>query len=814
MCVVCNKFNPFGGDWLHNDDIGLDATRTVTEGENGQGDAPTNTGTPYALEIGDSFNGSLAQAGDWDWIAVDVVAGTTYTLTMTPGTMADAYLEFYDENGDFIDFLDQGFDNEAESLTLTAQETTTFYVAAGSWYNTPEGIQFLEDNGITGVADTGTYTISLTEVAVEDLSPLDALEWGYVAPSVIDVYFVPGGVDVVEGGSFGSSYTASAWTQSEIDQAMLAFEQYENVANLTFNVTANAADAEFFMIESPEIPPYGYWWVGGNSIELDGTAYNPDGAGAFNSTDPTWSTAGLEQGGFGFITLIHEIGHGLGLAHPHDGGGASDIMLGVSSEFGDFGAFDLNQGIYTTMTYNDGWATAPHGTPPNNGGSFATYGWQATPMALDVALIQQLYGANMNHNTGNDTYVLPTNNAPGTFYSAIWDANGTDEIVHNGSEDAFIDLREAPISYAPNGGGYVSYVTGIHGGFTVAAGAAIENATGGLNDDTIIGNDLANVISGRTGEDSIDGGDGNDTLNGDGGFDTIHGGDGHDSIDGGFQADMLYGDGGNDTLIGGAGVDNLFGGDDDDRLIGGDRNDRLYGGDGRDFLFGNADADRLFGEDGNDRLFGGGGFDWLDGGRGADYLDGGLQADNLFGRGGNDTLMGGGGLDRLFGGDNDDELYGEDGNDGLFGEDGNDTLMGGEGTDRLFGGKGNDVIDGGADNDTINAGSGFDTITGGAGDDEIWGKFNADRFIFADGHGSDTIRDFAATNDIEKIDLSGITAFSGITDFNGLLAATVSGQQAISASGGDVLIKTGGGNEIWLSSVALIDLDDADFIFA
>ena len=42
-------------------------------------------------------------------------------------------------------------------------------------------------------------------------------------------------------------------------------------------------------------------------------------------------SGGLEQGGFGFITIIHELGHALGLAHPHDKGGSSSVFPGVGS---------------------------------------------------------------------------------------------------------------------------------------------------------------------------------------------------------------------------------------------------------------------------------------------------------------------------------------------------------------------------------------------------------------------------------------------------------------------------------------------------
>jgi len=54
----------------------------------------------------------------------------------------------------------------------------------------------------------------------------------------------------------------------------------------------------------------------------------------FNGFDAT----GLAVGGYGFTTILHELGHALGLGHPHDFGGDSHRLAGVSSPFNDYGA--------------------------------------------------------------------------------------------------------------------------------------------------------------------------------------------------------------------------------------------------------------------------------------------------------------------------------------------------------------------------------------------------------------------------------------------------------------------------------------------
>ncbi|MHA3913525.1 hypothetical protein [Halovulum sp. GXIMD14793] len=86
------------------------------------------------------------------------------------------------------------------------------------------------------------------------------------------------------------------------------------------------------------------------------------------------------------------------------------------------------------------------------------------------------------------------------------------------------------------------------------------------------------------------------------------------------------------------------------------------------------------------------------------------------------------------------------------------------------------------------------------------GNFNADTFVFANGHGDDTIVDFDATNNFEVIDLRGVTSINNINDLLGSGGAATQ-------DGSDVVIDTGGGNSITLTGVSLSDLDNNDFIF-
>ncbi len=741
-------------------------SREETEGR--IGDTP---GTAGSITPGSSLVGIIDYGGDTDLYRVTLQAGQVYDITMTGGSLGDPLLRLYDAFQRQVAFNDDFGGSFDSQITYTPASTGTYYISAEA-YDT---------------FYTGTYTLSVGQstslpAPVNDWrdSPnftsaaLDSISWdSRLSDGNISVYFTQAG-EVADG------VTSEGFTSYERAQFQRAFEMIEAVTNLRFTVVNRPDNVDMqLVLDTNEIDFLGYFKPPG---ETGG------GVGVFAGDDWDRSAGGdLTVGGYGFQTIVHELLHGLGLAHPHDDGGSSIRMPGVTSNFDDFGNFDLNQGVYTTMSYNRGLLTGGPGTAPGNIGS--VYGVQSGPMALDIAVLQKLYGENTTHNSGNDNYYLDSSNGLNTYWESIWDSGGIDAIRHIGPGAANIDLREATLQVEEGGGGYLSSVDGIAGGFTIANGTVIERAFGGGASDTIRGNAANNVLVGE------------------GGFDTIYGGAGDDFINGGAGADSIYAENGDDQVVGGDGYDQLYGGNGNDTLNGGAVADALYGGAGDDRLVGGTNLgltrDQLYGGDGTDSLYGGGGFDLLNGDAGDDYMNGGQQADNIFGGSGNDTMVGEQGLDRLFGGLGNDVGFGGDGNDGLFGAEGNDTLYGQLGNDRFFGGSGNDQLFGNAGADTIGGGSGFDRIDGGTGNDFLVGNFNADVFVFANGHGNDTVADFDATNPGERLDFSALTTLNSVADV----------LNAGGAVGVNYLIQTGGGNTILLGRVSESDLDASDFIF-
>ena len=576
---------------------------------------------------------------------------------------------------------------------------------------------------------------------------LNSIDWGTkLSDNNVTVYFG-------EAGFTADGYTSEGFNAYEIAQFQAAFDQIASMTGLTFTIVTSAASADLqLVLDVNEVkyeadPFLGYFNPPGT--------FNA-GVGVFNGDAWDRTPGGdLEIGGFGYVTIMHELLHGLGLAHPHDRGGTSLLMTGVSGAFGDSGTYGLNQGLYTTMTYNSGYLDGPVGTPGNGG-----YGFEFGPMALDLAVLQDKYGANTTTNGGNNTYYLPDANALGTYWQLIWDTGGVDTIRYEGARAATIDLRAATLNDEIGGGGWVSAANGVAGGYTIANGVVVENAIGGQGNDKITGNAADNLLLGRDGNDAITGGDGNDRL---------VGGNGTDSLSGGTGDDVLNGGDGNDTLNAGGGSD---------RLNGANGDDRLNGGAGDDLIAGAAGADTLAGAAGNDRLNGGAGDDLLSGGDGDDAI---------YGASGADRLRGNNGADRLYGGDGDDLIHGQAGDDLLSGAAGNDRLVGGDGSDILVGGGGRDRLIGG---------SGTDVLTGSGG---------VDVFVFSAAAQEDRVTDFEVGIDRIYVDQSYWTGISSTADFVAAYASVTAEGVVFDFGNGDILVLEG------LTSTAGLE---ADLIYA
>lgn len=461
-------------------------------------DLPADDTTTASVAVGGAFSSVIDAAGDADWIAVELQAGQTVQISVNAsGTtpLRNPFAAVYDANGVLLNENSTSGPGRNAEIILTAETAGTYYV---------------EVRDTRGTA-TGEYTVSVTQTEPPD--PVASLDWGgeRLDSNTITVYFAPSGATY-------DGITSEGFNAYEIQQFETAFALIESMIDVTFVVTDDP-NADLRLVLDTD----GEFGEGLGYFNPPGT--RNEGVGVFNGAAWDREPGGsLEVGGFDFVTIVHELLHGLGLAHPHDTGGGSPVMANVESPFDDYGDFDLNQGVYTTMSYNSG---NPAGTPGDRGLEF---GYEGGPMALDIAILQDKYGANTTTAAGNDMYMLPDANAGGTYWVSIWDVGGTDTIAYAGTQDVVIDLRAATLQHEAGGGGFLSQAQGIAGGYTIANGVVIENATGGAGDDSLTGNDAGNMLNGQAGTDWLIGAAGEDVLIGGADRDILNGGEDDDTF--------------------------------------------------------------------------------------------------------------------------------------------------------------------------------------------------------------------------------------------------------------------------------------------
>jgi len=442
---------------------------------------------------------------------------------------------------------------------------------------------------------------------------------------------------------------AYSFTDAQKQSVRDALSRFSDVLNLSFVELGNDAQADLSFhlddLMSEGLGAFaGYATPATGEVHLNSSFYAKYIQDGFGNAKPQRT---LDVGTSGFETLLHEIGHALGLKHPFE----APVLPNAE-----------NTNANTVMSY-----TRPDGP--------------ATQLAaFDVAALQLLFGVAASINGNSDVHQ----------FGARWvqDSGGYDVL------DASAEAQGVSIDLTPGSWNYRgSQATSILADNQSFLGfnTVIEAASGGAGNDTLKGNAEDNVLYGGAGNDVLQGGGGTDYLQGGEGSDTyvfasgsevdrvqeLENAEGVDVVritDGLKPADIqllrlyddlvivhgadrmvvvnhfieqavegiVFDDGtrwdaaairANVTTGMTAGADVYPGTNDDDRVDGYEGDDAINGLNGADTLLGGAGNDTLSGDAGNDSLIGGEGVDSLLGGAGDDFLaegefmDGGAGSD-------------------------------------------------------------------------------------------------------------------------------------------------------------------------------------------
>ena len=593
---------------------------------------------------------------------------------------------------------------------------------------------FVNQNGITGVYNSGTGVLTLTGTAsvANYQAAIRSITYDFAGDANV------GGTDnsrtvniTVTDGTTPSSQTATVITivDGGGDAQDDAFTTTESTAIIAGDLLAdNGSGADTTVTDITEVNgnaiTYGVQFALPSGALLtvysDGTFdYDPNGAfdslvdasaGAGNSSDTDVFTYTVDGGDVATVTITIDGETDAGDIYTGTAGGDTVTGSGTGNTMNLGGGNDTANGLGGGDVIN-----GEAGDDTLNGGDQADKlngggdndqlnGEEGNDILNGGAGADDLVGGNGNDTLDGGTGADDMNGGDGSDIYFVDDAGDT--ITDSSGIDTVRSMG--------------TYILGAGLEHLTLLGSGDSNGTGNSSNNTINGNDGVNILSGLDGADKLYGFGGKDVLNGGAGADVIDAGDANDVVNGGAD---------NDTAAGGNG---------NDILNGDDGNDQLDGGEGADKLFGGVGIDTLTGGNGNDYMYGGDGVDTMTGGSGNDFMDGGIGPDKMYGGVGNDVYIvneyndfilenAGEGYDvvRSFAsyimGENLEALELQAGAGDIAG-------TGNSGANTITGNEGVNVLDGKAGVDTIKGGDGNDVIFGGTGNDLLYGQAGYDIF--------------------------------------------------------------------------------------
>ena len=301
--------------------------------------------------------------------------------------------------------------------------------------------------------------------------------------------------DSVFGGTYYGSEDVSEVSEAVKTNVRAIMAWYGTFLNLNFvEVTETSSNIGLirFMRSSGPSYAYAYYPSGSAMFSLAGDVHLSPGYDRLGDTNGFQHPAGEH----GYVSLIHEIGHTLGLKHPHDD--SPNLPAGEDTH------------SFTVMSYQ-----FPGESP-------------GTPMGYDMLALQYRYGTR-SHRTADDSYAFQRANIDqyrlGTqLYltpslatkQTVWDNGGFNVLDLSGvtaTSGYRLDLN--PLGWLSTTANYrTTYLTA---GTVLGPGVAIGKIVNSAGDDTIFASAQANVFAGysttrASGRDVIHGADALDMI--------------------------------------------------------------------------------------------------------------------------------------------------------------------------------------------------------------------------------------------------------------------------------------------------------------
>ncbi len=334
--------------------------------------------------------------------------------------------------------------------------------------------------------------------------------------------------------------TVVALSSAQQAAVQLAFSYIEQFANITFVQTSSVSSADItFGFDETNTGASGeagitYWnttlgVLTQANIYLDNVATNQDLSPGSLTTASV--ADGAPNSGFGWLTLLHEIGHALGLKHPFDENAAGDPASVLDT---DYPSEDTH--LYSVMSYTeaqdsgflDTSAQLIYNLEPLSYGMFDVaalqylYGANNSP---SLAVLQSIFGADGDTVTGAPgafTYTFSPNVAD---YETIADG-GTHDTLNFASFTAACTIDLSPGTFSSLGTNvnvdpgnlifpappspFAPY-DGVDA-LAIAFGTTVTTCIGGAGNDTLIGNSANDFLEGGPGVNTIEGGSGINTA--------------------------------------------------------------------------------------------------------------------------------------------------------------------------------------------------------------------------------------------------------------------------------------------------------------